>query len=94
MAQHSGTGPGRGDDVVEFFEQADGLARNSGGAFPVAGVIGRLAATYLRCRYGNVAPGFFQQAGGGKPDRRAIKIDQAGGEQPYLWACGHEIDPV
>ena len=79
--QHAGAGAGRRHHVIERLERLDHLGGDLAGGGAVAGIEGRLAAAALS-RHFDDAAGVLHQLDGGKPDRGADEIDQAGDEQP------------
>ena len=79
--QHAGARAGRRDHVIERLERLDHLRGDLARGGAVARVEGRLAATALP-RHFDDAAGVLHQLHGGKSDRGADEIDQAGDEQP------------
>ena len=82
-AQHAGAGARGDDDPLIAAKGAHRPARNAGRMFPVAAVVGRLAAAGLGRRRFHPASRRLQQARGSKRDRGPHQIGQAGREQGY-----------
>jgi len=62
--QHSGTGTGRGHDVIVAAERIQDAGRQVSGGRAIPGIIRRLAATGLRPGHLDLAAGAFQEKAG------------------------------
>ncbi len=77
---HAGAGARRRHHIVEALEGLHHLARDGDGVGPVAGIVGRLAATGLLPRDLDPRAGVLQQLERREADARPEEVDQAGHE--------------
>ncbi len=81
FGEHPGAGAGGGDHVVIRRKSFDGLKREVLGEFPVAGIIGRLAAAGLRWHLDR-ASGVLEELDRRPTDRGAEKVDKTSDKEP------------